>query len=632
VNDVDDKPVRALLIEDNPGDARLIREMLSEVGQGRFDVRHVDRLSTALECLVDGGIDVILSDLSLPDSRGLETFAKVCAQAPQVPIIVLTGLDDEALAVEAVRERAQDYLVKGQIDGNLLVRAMRYAIERKRMEQALRESEEHFRALIENTSDIITVTSDDGIMHYVSPSIERVLGYSPEEIVGKQLLSYFHPDDRSDAIVRFAELVQSPESVSSIEFRVRHKDGSWRDIEAVGKSTVDNSRAASVIVNARDITERKRVEEELRERERKIRELSLTDELTELYNRRHFYEALDAEISRVQRHDGSFALAMLDLDGFKPYNDNFGHSSGDSILKSMAQTLKSSLRKGDSAFRYGGDEFAIILPVTDAHKARKIVDRIRSKWSQASKLGNVALETPVGFSAGIAQFPENAETADGLVFLADTALYRSKKEGGFKTTLVHELGVMSTDVLDRATLDQVYALAATVDARDPYTYGHSKRVAALSEVIGRAIGLSTDELTNLHAAGLLHDIGKVGVPDSILTKPDKPTKDEWKLIRKHSPEGARIVSHVKELAGLIPMVKHHHEWYNGTGYPDELKGEDIPLGARIISIADAYDTMTTKRTYRNAVSHEEALEELKRCSGTQFDRELVEAFCRTIHA
>jgi len=362
----------------------------------------------------------------------------------------------------------------------------------------------------------------------------------------------------------------------------------------------------------------------------KTRGLSVTDELTGLYNRRQFYEVLETEMYRTERYGASFSVAMLDIDGFKEYNDRFGHTSGDGVLKAVAQTLKSSLRKTDTAFRYGGDEFTIILPATDTDRAERVVDRVRSKWLKVPETENLVLETPLGLSAGIAQFPENAETADGLIFLTDTALYRSKMEGGNKTTLVSALGTFAPDVLSRATLDQVYALSATVDARDPFTYGHSKRVAAISEMIGKAIGLSSDKLATLHAAALLHDIGKVGVSDSILTKPDKPTKDEWKLIRKHSAEGARIVGYVKELAALVPIIRHHHEWYGGTGYPDGLRGEDIPLGARIISIADAYDTMTTPRTYRDVISQQEALEELRRCLGTQFDPELVEAFCRAI--
>ena len=363
----------------------------------------------------------------------------------------------------------------------------------------------------------------------------------------------------------------------------------------------------------------------------KTRELSVIDELTGLYNRRHFYEVLETEMHRTQCYGRSFSLVLLDLDGFKKYNDAFGHTNGDSVLKSLARTLRSSLRKADATFRYGGDEFTIILPVTDAHRAKKIVDRIRSKWLLAPKAEHLLLESPLGLSAGVAQFPENAETADGLVFLADTALYHSKRAGGYKTTLASALGTLETDMLDRATLDQVYALAATVEARDPFTYGHSKRVAAISAMIGKAIRLSRKELANLHAASLLHDIGKVGISDSILTKPGRLAEDEWELLRKHSAEGARIVGYVKELAPLVPIIRHHHEWYDGTGYPDGLKGEDIPFGARVISIADAYDTMTTTRNYRDIVSQEEAFEELRRCSGTQFDPELVELLCRAMN-
>ena len=360
-------------------------------------------------------------------------------------------------------------------------------------------------------------------------------------------------------------------------------------------------------------------------------QMAMIDELTGLYNRRHFYEMLDAEMSRTQRYGHSFSLVMLDLDGFKEYNDRFGHASGDAVLQSFTQTLKSTLRKSETAFRYGGDEFTIILPATDVDKAKKATERIRSKWLHVIEAHYPTPETPIGFSVGIAQFPEHAETADSLVFLADTALYYAKREGGYRATLVSELETISPDILSMATRDQVYALAATVDARDPCTYGHSKRVAEVAGMIGKAIGLSEKELADLYAAALLHDIGKIGVPDSILTKPGKLTDDEWEIIKKHSAEGARIVGYVKELRALVPVIQHHHEWYDGMGYPDGLKGEEIPVGARIISVADAYDTMTTERPYNDVISQEEAFEEFRRWSGTQFDPESVEALWQAVN-
>jgi diguanylate cyclase (GGDEF)-like protein len=358
---------------------------------------------------------------------------------------------------------------------------------------------------------------------------------------------------------------------------------------------------------------------------RRTKELTLTDELTELYNRRYFYRVLNTEMHRAQRYGPSSSLVMLDLDSFKEYNENFGHTVGDSALKAFAETLAASLRNTDFAFRYGGDEFALILPATDADGARLVADRIRSQWSQISKAEYTPQKSSLGLSAGIAQFPRDAETPDGLVLLVETALQNSKDEGGNRSTLVSDLGAFHTELGEATTADQVYALAATVDARDRFAQGHWQRVADVAERIGQAIALPAAEQAGVRAAALLHDIGKVSIPDSVINKPDAPTEHEWKILRQHSVEGARLIGRVKELAGLVPLIEHHHEFYDGTGYPKGLKGDDIPLGARIICIADAYDTMTTLRPYRDLVSHDEACEELRRLAGAQFDADLVEA-------
>ena len=362
----------------------------------------------------------------------------------------------------------------------------------------------------------------------------------------------------------------------------------------------------------------------------KMRELSITDELTTLFNRRHFHAVLELEINRTQRYGRPFTLALLDLDGFKEYNDRFGHTNGDAVLRSLGDTLGSSLRKTDTGFRYGGDEFAIILPATDATRARRIVDRIRSEWLQAPKAEGLVLESPVGFSAGIAQFPDDAETAGGLIFLADTALYRSKKRGGYQSTLVGDLGTLPSDMTPGATLEEAFTVAAKVDAKDPYTSGHSKRVADIAAMIGKQIGLQGDELDDLRTAGALHDIGKASVPQAVLTKSGCLSDEERRLVQMHAVGGARMVESVEGLARLAPAIGHHHEWYDGAGYPDGLAGEHIPLSARIIAIADAYDTMTTPRGYRTVLSREEALRELRWWAGRQFDPALVDALASAL--
>src|SRR5579884_3980404 len=267
--------VRVLLVEDNPADARYLRESLADAGVFGVHFTHVTRLSDALKRLEGEHFEVVLLDLSLPDETGIETLVRMHAKAPNVPIVVLTGLDDEALAIKAVREGAQDYLVKGQTDGHLLVRAMRYATERRGAVEALQRREEHFRLLIENALDLITIVSEDGTIRFASPSHERVLGHRPEELVDRKATEFIHPADAAD----FAGAFNSADSPQSLELRFRHKNGTWRVLESFGRNLTHVAGVQGIVINSRDITERKSAEEALREANNTLRAVIRTSPL-----------------------------------------------------------------------------------------------------------------------------------------------------------------------------------------------------------------------------------------------------------------------------------------------------------------------------------------------------------------
>jgi len=259
------QPITVLLVEDNPGDARLILELLGDVQAQAFDLERVGRLDHALTRLSRTGVDVVLLDLGLPDSQGLETFMRARRGAPNEPIVVISGLDDERLALEAVRSGAQDYLVKGRIEGHLLARVLRYAVERKRAEQDLLAREERFRALVEHSADAIALLDRTGTLIYASHSTERVLGYQAEEVLGRHALDLIHPDDVPAVAGRLLELQDRPGAAVVMEARYRHKDGSWRYGECSVANRLSDAAVRALVLNYREITERRRLEEQLRQ-------------------------------------------------------------------------------------------------------------------------------------------------------------------------------------------------------------------------------------------------------------------------------------------------------------------------------------------------------------------------------
>jgi len=357
-----------------------------------------------------------------------------------------------------------------------------------------------------------------------------------------------------------------------------------------------------------------------------------TDGLTGLYNHRHFHERLDQEIARGSRFGTIFSLIMLDIDLFKAYNDIHGHLAGDEILREIGIYIGASIRNLDMAFRYGGEEFTIILPETRLDDAYKVAERIRK--AIASKTSSRA--TPITASLGIANWPIDGVMREEIISCADAALYRAKQTGRNRTCLSSDVMKPETPLIGielearSRAISIIYALAATVDAKDHYTYGHSKKVSDYAVALSETLGLPQDRIDTIRAAGLLHDIGKVGIPDSILKKKGPLTDEEWEPVRAHPKLGVEILRHVIDLVNCLPGILHHHEHYDGSGYPSGLKGDNIPMEARILAIADAYDAITSPRPYHEQVSLQHALGELKRCAGTQFDPELIDAFCKII--
>jgi diguanylate cyclase (GGDEF)-like protein/putative nucleotidyltransferase with HDIG domain len=352
-----------------------------------------------------------------------------------------------------------------------------------------------------------------------------------------------------------------------------------------------------------------------------------TDPLTGLLNRRGFQSVIDHELARSERGGRSFSLLMCDCDFFKHLNDRLGHHAGDDALQAIGSLLEDNKRRIDVAARVGGEEFALVLPETDQHEAFIVAERLRSRFSDEF----ASQPVPLTLSLGVATYPSHGTTADALLRAADEALYAAKALGRDRTVLysaevqgILSVGDGKTPDRGHAHLATVLNLAEALDMRDTGTARHSQTVGRYCELMARELGLADDQVERVRVAGVLHDIGKIGVPDAILRKPGPLTGDEHAQMRKHPEIGARILGGA-ELDDIRGWILAHHERPDGRGYPSGLRDEEIPLEARILAVADAYEAMTSDRVYREGIGAQAARRELERCSGSQFDSDVVEA-------
>jgi diguanylate cyclase (GGDEF)-like protein len=372
------------------------------------------------------------------------------------------------------------------------------------------------------------------------------------------------------------------------------------------------------------------------------RESATVDRLTGVANRQTLIGALWAEVERATRYNRPFSVAFVDIDHFKQVNDTYGHASGDVVLRGIAQGLQANVRQNDLIGRYGGEEFMVLLPETNVEDAAALCEKLRNLVGRMrfAVEGNPALTMTI--SIGVAGGLGRTLRVEALVRDADAAMYSAKALGRNQTYVFAEpdeearvprapispQGRARAQEIGRVARDAAEAALVSVIEPLPQHRGRpSPIIGSIAVAMASQLDLPDQEIERIRVAAILHDIGKVAVPEEILTKPGSLTSAEWRTVVQHPRVGQVILEQATFLREAVPIILHHHERYSGHGYPFGLRGNDIPLGARIVAIADAYDAMTRDRPYKRAIGHEQALEELRRHAGTQFDPELVNLFC-----
>ena len=378
--------------------------------------------------------------------------------------------------------------------------------------------------------------------------------------------------------------------------------------------------------------------DELEAMHKKSQEIAETDELTGLKNRGHFLYFLKQEFSKAKRFGKPLSLIIVDLDGFKDINDDFGYQKGDEVLRKLAMMLAGEVGPKDYVARYGKEEFVLVLPGMDGALATAFTRKLHGK------LGRVAEDTDidaryVAAVFGVADYPDCASDSDSLLSAADSALLFARRNPQSRVAYFRELGdteLSRTDLdnlncrLGGASLKTLNALAEAVNVNDNYSGEGIEDMSLIAVSMARDLGMNDEQADALALATRLHDIGKIGVPGSVLGKTGKLSPDELDLVKQHPEIGQRLLQEAEQIKDLISAILYHHERWDGKGYPERLKGEQIPLMARVVGIFDAYRAMRCDRPYRKALSKQQALAELRKGAGTQFDPDIVQHFLELV--
>lgn len=533
----------------------------------------------------------------------------------------------------------------------------------KKAGETLQKSEERFRQVAENAQEWIWEVDRNGLYTYVSPTAEKVLGYKSVEIVEKKhFYDLFHPKEREKLKREAFRVFSQKQSFREFVNPNLHKNGKTIWLSTSGVPILDEKgnllgyRGADT-----DITARKRIEERLKKltkellrTNKKMKRLALRDPHTGLYNYRYLEEIIEREFHRAKRYAHPLSLIMLDIDYFKSVNDVYGHQFGDLVLKQFARYLRRVVRRYDAVIRLAGEEFIIISPGADRTTVVRLAQRILDAVNLYN-FGNRKDSLKLKLSAGVCSYPEDgAVRGMDLIDIADKILNKAKEDGGNRVYCSLDIKRKKEPALDKnykanvevkvlknrleklkkrsnqSLIEAIFALAKTIKLKDHYTGEHVERTVHYATEVSRALNLPTEEIEHIRQAASLHDLGKIGISEKILLKKSGLSKREFELIKRHPKIAVDVLRPIQFLHEIIPLIFYHHERWDGKGYPSGLKGNDIPIGARIIALADVYQALNSDRSYRRAYSKGKVMKMIKKGAATQFDPKIVDVFLKIL--
>ncbi len=617
-----------LLIEDSATDALIVKHALRR----SYAVTHVRTAEEAMQRLLSGTPALVLSDYFLPGGTVVDIQQWIAEHGLDVPVIVMSGQGDEKIAAETFKLGAYEYVVKSEETLSSISLAVDAALKRNELERRA----QILQQIVEHASDVIVTMSLEGAVLTANRAAEHMLGYVPKEIVGEPSTTLF-PD--CNIMEEIAPLLEPGASKPSwqMELNARHKNGTLIPVHLSASVLRDRSGKALYLIGiVRDVTERRELVE-------KLKRLSVTDNLTGLANHRFFHERLHYEFVRARRYDEPLSGIMIDVDYFKAVNDTYGHLTGDRVLRSLAEIIKAATRSSDLVARYGGEEFWVLLPNTPLAGAMQCAENVRRRVEAARITAGIHQGLQVTISAGVtALLPDVADEED-LLRRVDAALLDAKRGGrnavrvwqkrdksaAERPVRVHgkDVTTVCKDVrrLIRPALahyvEATLPLIESLYRHSPEIRKHGKRVSALAKELGSLTGLRGNDLKVLERAAYFHDVGRLLVPIE-----NRDTE------RAHTLAGDRLLAELKVFGVERLYVRHHCERYDGTGFPGKLAGKAIPLGARIIAVADAFDKLMHPREAGPQPTEAEALASLNQEAGTRLDPNLLSLLTRARQA